>query len=39
MGRKGRSIGDIPSVRFEVIKVQNKGLYALFKGKAVLQQK
>ena len=36
MGRAGKSIGDIPGVRFKVVKVQSKGLLALFKGKQVL---
>ena len=33
MGRKGRTVGDIPSCRFIVIKVSNIGLYAIFDGK------
>lgn len=32
-GRKGRAKGDIPGVRFKVVKVANVGLWALFKGK------
>eukprot|EP01023_Acetabularia_acetabulum_P066063 TRINITY_DN8848_c0_g1_i1.p2 TRINITY_DN8848_c0_g1~~TRINITY_DN8848_c0_g1_i1.p2 ORF type:complete len:143 (-),score=30.20 TRINITY_DN8848_c0_g1_i1:148-576(-) len=32
-GRRGRAVGDIPGVRFKVVKVAGAGLYALFKGK------
>jgi small subunit ribosomal protein S23e len=32
-GRKGHSKGDIPGVRFKVVKVAGVGLYALFRGK------
>jgi small subunit ribosomal protein S23e len=32
-GRKGKSKGDIPGVRFKVVKVANVGLWALFRGK------
>lgn len=32
-GKKGRSMGDIPGVRYKVCKVQNVALLALFKGK------
>lgn len=32
-GRKGKSKGDIPGVRFKVVKVAGVGLYALFRGK------
>lgn len=31
-GKKGRSKGDIPGIRFKVSKVQNVSLRALFKG-------
>jgi small subunit ribosomal protein S23e len=30
-GRKGRAVGDIPGVRFKVVKVAGVGLLALFK--------
>ncbi len=33
-GRKGRSYGDIPGVRYKVIKVNNQSLIQLVKGKA-----
>ena len=33
LGRKGHSVGDIPGVRFKVVKVANVGLYALWRGK------
>jgi len=32
-GRKGHSVGDIPGVRFKVVKVSNVGLYALWREK------
>lgn len=32
-GRKGKSKGDIPGVRFKVVKVKGIGLWALFTGK------
>ena len=32
-GRKGRSKGDIPGVKFKVVKVSGTSLLALFKGK------
>ncbi|KAL6077590.1 40S ribosomal protein S23 [Balamuthia mandrillaris] len=32
-GRKGHAVGDIPGVRFKVVKVANVGLYALWTGK------
>lgn len=32
-GRKGHSVGDIPGVRFKVVKVSGVSLLALFKGK------
>lgn len=32
-GKKGRSKGDIPGVRFKVVKVASVGLYALFREK------
>ncbi|KAK4534303.1 hypothetical protein CDCA_CDCA01G0328 [Cyanidium caldarium] len=32
-GRKGHSVGDIPGVRFKVVKVQGTSLLALFRGK------
>lgn len=32
-GRKGHAVGDIPGVRFKVVKVANVSLWALFKGK------
>ncbi|KAI8511130.1 40S ribosomal protein S23 [Branchiostoma floridae] len=32
-GRKGRAVGDIPGVRFKVVKVANVSLLALFKEK------
>merc|ERR1712026_557385 len=32
-GRKGHSVGDIPGVRFKIVKVANVALSALFKGK------
>jgi small subunit ribosomal protein S23e len=33
-GRSGHAVGDIPGVRFKVIAIKNKSLYALYKGKA-----
>ena len=33
LGRRGHSVGDIPGVRFKVIKVSGVALLALFKGK------
>jgi len=33
-GRKGRSYGDIPGVRYKIIKVNNQSLQMLVKGKA-----
>jgi small subunit ribosomal protein S23e len=32
-GRSGHSVGDIPGVRFKVVKVANVALIALWKGK------
>ncbi|XP_075384141.1 small ribosomal subunit protein uS12-like [Tenrec ecaudatus] len=32
-GRKGHGVGDIPGVRFKVVKVANVSLLALYKGK------
>eukprot|EP01117_Protostelium_nocturnum_P013901 TRINITY_DN5233_c0_g1_i1.p2 TRINITY_DN5233_c0_g1~~TRINITY_DN5233_c0_g1_i1.p2 ORF type:complete len:146 (+),score=39.29 TRINITY_DN5233_c0_g1_i1:61-498(+) len=32
-GRKGHSVGDIPGVRFKVVKVAGVGLWALFREK------
>ena len=32
-GRAGHSVGDIPGVRFKVVKVSNVGLYALWREK------
>jgi small subunit ribosomal protein S23e len=32
-GRKGHSVGDIPGVRFKVVKVSDVGLYALWREK------
>nr|6ZU5_SX0 Chain SX0, uS12 [Paranosema locustae] len=32
-GKKGRSKGDIPGIRYKVCKVQNVSLLALFRGK------
>ncbi|KAM8792515.1 small ribosomal subunit protein uS12 [Eudromia elegans] len=32
-GRKGHAVGDIPGVRFKVVKVANVSLLALYKGK------
>jgi small subunit ribosomal protein S23e len=32
-GRKGRAIGDIPGVRFKVVKVAGVSLLALYKEK------
>ena len=32
-GRKGRAVGDIPGVKFKIVKVCNVSLLALFKGK------
>merc|ERR1712203_222677 len=32
-GRKGPAVGDIPGVRFKIVKVANVALTALFKGK------
>lgn len=32
-GRSGHAVGDIPGVRFKVVKVANTSLIALFKGK------
>jgi small subunit ribosomal protein S23e len=32
-GRKGHAVGDIPGVRFKVVKVANVALNALFRGK------
>merc|ERR1711939_123620 len=32
-GRKGHAVGDIPGVRFKVVKVANVSLLAIFKGK------
>ena len=34
-GRAGHSVGDIPGVRFKVVKVAGVSLIALFKGKKV----
>jgi len=34
-GRSGHAVGDIPGVRFKVIKVSGVGLLALFKDKKV----
>ncbi|CAL6072068.1 Ribosomal_protein S23 [Hexamita inflata] len=33
LGRRGRTVGDIPGCRFIVIKISNIGIYALFDGK------
>merc|ERR1711871_1696885 len=32
-GRRGHAVGDIPGVRFKVVKVAGCGLLALFRGK------
>jgi ribosomal protein S12 len=32
-GRRGHAVGDIPGVRFKVVKVAGVSLLALFKGK------
>jgi len=32
-GRKGHAVGDIPGVRFKIVKVANVALWALYKGK------
>jgi small subunit ribosomal protein S23e len=32
-GRRGHAVGDIPGVRFKVVKVSSVSLLALFKGK------
>jgi len=32
-GRKGHAVGDIPGVRFKIVKVANVSLLAIFKGK------
>ena len=32
-GRSGHAVGDIPGVRFKVVKVAGVSLLALFKGK------
>ncbi|CAK5027962.1 unnamed protein product [Meloidogyne enterolobii] len=32
-GRSGHAVGDIPGVRFKVVKVANTSLLALFRGK------
>jgi len=32
-GRAGHAVGDIPGVRFKVVKVAGVGLYALYRGK------
>ena len=32
-GRKGHAVGDIPGVRFKIVKVANVSLWALYKGK------
>ena len=32
-GHKGHAVGDIPGVRFKVVKVANASLLALYKGK------
>lgn len=32
-GRSGHAVGDIPGVRFKIVKVSNTGLYALWTGK------
>merc|ERR1711881_605485 len=32
-GRRGHAVGDIPGVRFKVVKVAGVGLYALYRGK------
>lgn len=32
-GRKGHAVGDIPGVRFKIVKVANVSLWALFRGK------
>jgi ribosomal protein S12 len=37
-GRRGKAKGDIPGVRFKVVKVSGVGLLALWKGKKVSTQ-
>jgi len=32
-GRKGHAVGDIPGVRFKIVKVANVSLWALYRGK------
>jgi len=32
-GRKGHAVGDIPGIRFKVVKVAGVGLYALWREK------
>lgn len=36
LGRHGHAVGDIPGVRFKVVKIKGKSLIALFTGKAEL---
>ena len=33
LGRKGHAVGDLPGVRFKIVKVSSVGLYSLFRGK------
>ena len=33
LGRKGKSTGDLPGVRFKIVKVSSVGLYALYREK------
>jgi small subunit ribosomal protein S23e len=35
-GRKGKAVGDMPGVRFKVVKVSGVSLLALYKEKKVL---
>jgi len=36
LGRAGHAVGDIPGVRFKVVKIKGKSLIALYKGKEEL---
>eukprot|EP00766_Chilomastix_caulleryi_P001908 gnl/Chilomastix_caulleri/2880.p1 GENE.gnl/Chilomastix_caulleri/2880~~gnl/Chilomastix_caulleri/2880.p1 ORF type:complete len:143 (+),score=30.73 gnl/Chilomastix_caulleri/2880:78-506(+) len=39
LGRRGRAVGDIPGVRFKVVKVEDISLWGLFKGRCEKQRK
>lgn len=38
LGRRGHAVGDMPGIRFKVVKVKGKSIIALFKGKTEMNR-